>query len=266
MFGRQVSDAHSHVLLVLFAAGQFALLVQEVDEAHQQQEQQNTHHHSYHHSAGASLLLIGCSAGHTWKERWWGLGVSGDRSGCKVWAVKRSRRQDREEWPRLGNWEWTSGQVDEQVGGEEKEQGVGYEVSLIFGMQWLKKWTQKKKPNKWGLNTNRCFQMSDRSQKTTQYILTLHLHVYYWTFEDLNQWHCAELIKFQYHCFFIGSNGLTTPISDAADSSWKTQACVVASSAMLQWTHNFSFSQSGLQRRCLLTLIAIANASPGLMQ
>lgn len=75
----------------------------------------------------------------------WGWGVSGDRSGCKVWAVKRSRRQDREEWPRLGIWEWTSGQVDEQVGGEEKEQGVGYEVSLIFGMQWLKKWTQKKK-------------------------------------------------------------------------------------------------------------------------
>lgn len=57
-----MSDAHSHFLLVLFAAGQFALLVQEVDEAHQQQEQQNTHHHSYHHSAGASLLLIGCSA------------------------------------------------------------------------------------------------------------------------------------------------------------------------------------------------------------
>lgn len=36
MFGRPVSDAHSHFLLVLFAAGQFALLVQEVDEAHQQ--------------------------------------------------------------------------------------------------------------------------------------------------------------------------------------------------------------------------------------
>lgn len=56
------ADAHSHFFLVLFAARQFALLVQEVDEAHQQQEQQNTHHHSYHHSAGASLLLVGCSA------------------------------------------------------------------------------------------------------------------------------------------------------------------------------------------------------------
>lgn len=55
-------DAHSHFLLGFFAAGQFALLVQEVDETNQQQEQQNTHHHRYHHSAGASLLLIGCNA------------------------------------------------------------------------------------------------------------------------------------------------------------------------------------------------------------
>lgn len=36
-------------------------------------------------------------------------------------------------------WEWMRGQVDEQVGGEEKEQGVGCGVSLIFGMQSLKK-------------------------------------------------------------------------------------------------------------------------------
>lgn len=35
--------------------------------------------------------------------------------------------------------EWMRGQVDEQVGGEEKEQGVGCGVSLIFGMQSLKK-------------------------------------------------------------------------------------------------------------------------------
>lgn len=35
-------------------------------------------------------------------------------------------------------WEWIRGQVDEQVGGEEKEQGVGCGVSLIFGMQCKK--------------------------------------------------------------------------------------------------------------------------------
>lgn len=54
--------AYSHFLLVLLAAGQLPLLVQEVDEGHQQQEQQNTHDHSYHHSTGASLLLVGYSA------------------------------------------------------------------------------------------------------------------------------------------------------------------------------------------------------------
>lgn len=66
-------------------------------------------------------------------------------------------------------WEWTRGQVNEQVGGEEKEQGVGCGVSPIFGMQSLKKRqdplpgtphpppkkTQKRTENKQGLKTNR---------------------------------------------------------------------------------------------------------------
>ena len=91
---------HSHFLLVLFAAGQFALLVQEVDESHQQQEQQNTHHHGYHHSAGASLLLIGCSTAnrgtHGRRDGEVG-GVSGDTCGWKV-------REGKEEGARLGGW------------------------------------------------------------------------------------------------------------------------------------------------------------------
>lgn len=46
--------------------------------------------------------------------------------------------------------------------------------------------TEKRQaPKKGGLNTNRWYQ-TDRNQKTTLHILTIHLHLYYWTYEDLN--------------------------------------------------------------------------------
>ncbi len=92
----RLPPVYSHFLLVLLAAGQFALLVQEVDKGHQQQEQQNTHHHGYHHPAGASLLLVGYSAdwSDTWREGWrdgWlgeGLEVGGNGEFL-IWRAQR---------------------------------------------------------------------------------------------------------------------------------------------------------------------------------
>lgn len=95
--------AYLHFLLILLAAGQLALLVQEVDEGHQQQEQQNTHDHRYHHSAGASLLLIGYSAameghmeeGMEGRVLGWGWGLVGLRwvGGVKDRSPWRSGRK-----------------------------------------------------------------------------------------------------------------------------------------------------------------------------
>ena len=78
---------YSHFLLVLLAAGQLALLVQEVDGSHQQQEQQNAHHHGYHHPAGASLLLVGYSAAMEGYMEGGMVGwrVGGTEGGRKTW-------------------------------------------------------------------------------------------------------------------------------------------------------------------------------------
>ena len=77
---------YSHFLLVLLAAGQLALLVQEVDESHHQQEQQNAHHHGYNHPAGASLLLVSYSAMmEGGVESWWDGGGRIERRHDLQW-------------------------------------------------------------------------------------------------------------------------------------------------------------------------------------
>lgn len=91
-------------------------------------------------------------------------------------------------WSHLIRWierEWfhIGDEERERVGmGQEKEQGVGCGVSLIFGMQWLK--SDGTQINRACIRTGSTRQLT-RGRKQHGTYSPVHPHLYYWTCEDL---------------------------------------------------------------------------------